>query len=159
MHRGRTYPYHPNYWATECIFWPGFVPWKMVSSVTRVNTAPWDKIVVGSVGVSDVGICVPDSTQISWHWSLVPPNLATDLVLSVEMISFLGVNYCRWKLKLSLGIVEVADAWWYQPYPSFTSGFISGSCTDVNNPDGSGNAVWIQCSCATYAEGGSPWSD
>jgi len=157
MHVGKNYPFHPVYWATECIFWPGFVPWKTRCFNLLPNVAPWDALDTHFDAISEAGIAVPDATQMSWHWSLDPPSTATDLSISVEMIEFSGVNYCRFNAVLRTSGVLTAEAWCYQSFPQRSCTFLTGDLWDVNHPVHSGNIVNLNLVPATFAEGGSPF--
>jgi len=120
MHVGRLYPYLPKYWATECWFWPGFVPWKFYGLLIGGTPAPpWD-VMSGIWGAfSDAGGTVLDCTQAYWNFLVQADEGVYTLKLSMEEIVREGVPLCRTKLQLKNGAVELANAWLYQPYPQF----------------------------------------
>lgn len=157
MHRGRSYPFYPDYWATEAWFWPGFVPWKIRASLPIAASPPWDPLGYPFDAVSDAGVVVSDRTQISYHWSLIPPATATDLEVSLEMITVSDVQYARWKAKLLSGMIEVADAWLYQDFPQRVVSTGGNLWNLVNSPVLIPPFLNLVCLPATYAEGGSPW--
>lgn len=157
MHKGKLYPYLPKYWATECWFWPGFLPWKMHVIVPVTNFGPWSFLPVGTDLISEAATTVPDVTQASYHFSIVGNANATDLFVGLEQIEFMGTHYARWMAVLRLLTVVVAQAWLYQTKPQYTVGTLSAEWNLVDNPVPVDPGIFLNFGPATYAEGGSPW--
>lgn len=157
MHKGRNYPYYPYYWATESWFWPGFVPWKMRSILAATPGSPWDNLATPFDAISEAGEVVPDCTQISYHYPLEAPSTATDLYVSLEMITVDDVHFARWKAILRNSGSLVAEAWLYQDFPQYSvsTGITGWNLINVVLP--TSPFLYLICQPATYEEGGSPW--
>lgn len=156
MHKGRPYPYAPTYWATECFFWPGYLPWKMVASIVSTG-GPWAPLgnhmdVLSSAQASDAS----DNTQVQYGW---PPGVlgtGKRLIISVEQIEVSGRNYARWLATYRNPTIVVASASCWQIAPLYAVSvplqpWVIG--LPMTGPAG----VSITLRPATYAEGGSPW--
>jgi len=158
MHKGRQYPYFPDYWATEAWFWPGFAPWKLTASNNTLASGPWNRLGLITDVVSGAGFCVPDCTQISYLFDLPPTSAADTLLVSLEMVVDNGVRYARWKAVLKTGSSIDAEAWLYQQFPQ--------TIVFAGAPPGWNIYNYILptppflnlvCEPATYTQGGSPW--
>lgn len=158
MHKGNPYPYHPSYWATECQFWPGYVPWKLFldgflssdPTMTPVGT------LIGEA--SEAGVTVTDYTQISWRWPIVSNPDADELIVSLEMEEISGSKYAVWIAQLRLLSVPVGTAYLFLPFPRYsesTGGAAIWGTT--HDPVAFPPHSQINLRGATYAEGGSPW--
>lgn len=157
MHIGRTYPWHPQFDATECWFWPWFVAWKMnISQATTTVPAPWNTFPIYSAYYSAVGVVSADRKVVEYVWT-DPANTLSTLTCSTELRIDGGVNYCHWTFILKLGLAVLAVGYrWIPIYASpFYFDFIQVG-TDVPNPGIVPIVEWSGGG-ATYEEVGSPW--
>jgi len=117
MHRGRPYPYHKTYWATEAWFWPGFVPHKMHLEMGVGAVEPWNVIPQGHKAVSEVGTHADPPKIMRYHYDLeTEPQAKLDVYL--DKFEFGGRWYARWRAVLEVyGIVYTATATALQAYP------------------------------------------
>jgi hypothetical protein len=157
MHAGRSYPYLPDYWATEAWFWPGFVPWKLRGSIAVAGPPLWNLLLVPWDAVSMPGMTVPDRTQVIYQFPLASMPGVTDLFVSMEMIATGGKDYGRWKAVLQNGSIQLAFAWLYQPKPQRTVNTLPDVFNTANVVPPTVPQLQLVCRPATYAEGGSPW--
>lgn len=157
MHRGKDYPYAPEYWATEGFFWPGFVPWKMRSFLSVSQASPWDALLVPFNQISAVVEYVPDRTQCAYVWTLDTPSVPDHLRLSLEQLDLSGTLYNVWKAQLITAGMPIADAWLFQENPQYVCAGAGTRWWDVFDPSTSPAGPDLNFLPATYAEGGSPW--
>ena len=158
-HRGRTYPYHPDLYATEAWFWPGFCPWKLYGEATAELFPPWVLIPPTWTGVSEAGVTSTDYKVISYRFSIpltVPPLY---FKVSMQLRGLRPDRKAHWKIFLPDPGPHYAVAWLNQSYPQRVvscGGFPFFLPAPPYTPD-TGPALMFRP--ATYAEGGSPWSD
>jgi len=157
-HKGRPYPYHPMYWATEAWFYPGFVPWKMMA--TQVGGArPYFGCVFGSPDPMSDPAFVPDNG----FFALYEFNPITDC-----LIQYMNV----YLYKTGSGLASKAE-WFFnviywdgspdsqvmdQDYPQRL--VLSPIFTmTIPNPDpGPAIIQYVQFYPANYEQGGSPYA-
>ena len=158
MHKGRTYPYAPKFWATEAWFWPGFVPWKMFFERGISDGDPWNQIPIGYTKVSNEVFYTTDAKEASWVWPL--DDIAVGLALAVTL-SKTSVGATRFAFAgISLNdpsAITPSLASTLQTYPQdvvFVPNFFQLVPTPPYSYVGDVN---ISIRPATYAEGGSPW--
>jgi hypothetical protein len=159
MHKGRHYPYHPQFWVNTIFFWPGFIPWKMnfwsgiigfpCNEVTSLATFPL---------VSKPGVIL-DVEQVRYDWPIDWTSQADLMVLFLKATTLDGLRVAEWHLQLTLLDAVQMDCYFYQSYWQTTCEN-NGSFWYPNpgDPVGSPNALPFIKS-ATYAVGGSPWTD
>jgi hypothetical protein len=158
VHRGRHYPFHPVYWATESTFYPGWVPWKMWLWVySTLNPPPWDNLVAPQVAVSRPGLVSPDCQTALYIFDLEEPAVINKIELSLYTHIDEGIKYLAWEILGTGNAGDVVRAWNFVdspvyalynldytlqiPVPPFTGTFPPSFITRP----------------ATYAEGGSPY--
>lgn len=157
MHKGRIYPYTPYYWTTEGWFWPGFVPWKMDCEILEPYFPPWDTIVPSAALVSDAGIVDYSRKLITYHWTLIYPQVATDMWLSLEKLYYPD-PWCRWRASIGIAGVETAVAYYFQPFPQIVVGEIDDAQWRLlDDPNSITGGPRLQYGPTNYADGGSPW--
>jgi hypothetical protein len=158
MHRGRTYPYHPTYWATEAWFWPGYLPWKMHFKMGTGAESPWDQIDEGYEAVSGIGQHNPRPNELFYSIPL-SLSLFPNLLLVVDKWIFAGVPYARWRCGLiEYGPVEVSSALALQTFPQRIVAINKfDSCLSVQ-PYTSTAGPPLIFRPASYAQGNSPWN-
>lgn len=157
MHRGKTYPYLPEYWSTEAWFFPGFVPWKMwVESGGNLEGA-WMNLPQDFVCVTDPGI--PGPTYFNPLWEHLFYVSEDEVLLQI----FLSKGYhaevpiAQWDLRLWVNGLQVAGGRAAQSYPQFQ---VYVTDPELRRIDDEGNDLGpldLLIRPATYAEGGSPW--
>lgn len=157
MHVGRPYPYHPNYWATEAWFWPGFVPWKMRLQVFDNSDPPWGIYPSGYGEVSVPGMCSSNNKVITYEFQKQSP--AYGLILTLQRDIFEGRYVARWQLDLVSSVVTWGRAVELQTYPqrvvfNRTWQYVYGSI-----PYPVPRAPRYQFDPAAYHVGGSPYPD
>jgi len=157
MHRGRTYPFAPKYWATEAWFWPGFVPWKMHAFYNGFDGPPWDFIPIGWQQNSEEVFFTPDMKEAVYVWFFagLPPLYGMAVTL-VRDDSF-GFAQARFAVTLTDTAGLISEAYDYQAFPQRTvqcGGFSSSTPYPPYTYDGTVSMVFRP---STYAEGGSPW--
>lgn len=158
MHKGRFYPYLPQFWATECMFWPGHVPWKFLGVVNIAVSDGWENIDPDFDAVSVPGDPGIDAKVPTWSWALSAPSAADLLTLSIQKKAYAGVAYASWKASLWIGASRVAQAWFFQPSPLYICGTDGTQWRLTEDPSSSLDGPWLNFAPATYAQGGSPWS-
>ena len=157
MHKGRTYPFHPTFWATQCFFWPGYVPWKMTLRHNESTIYPWSLMGPSLMQVSLEGQTVPDATAIFWEWPLTSPAAADDFRVSVEMVAFDTRFYATWKAVLRQSGITKGTAWFFQPFPCYSCAVPGSPWWDIYDPLSTPHGPNLQLDPSTYAEGGTPW--
>jgi hypothetical protein len=158
MHKGKTYPYAPAYWATELQFWPGFVPWKMLGFLDEPTDYPWSLLAPHWRQVSNPMVAVPDFTQALWHFPIVDVPYIDEVVVSIEMLSDAHGKYGVWRAVAYYLEILLGSAWLYVDFPQYVCDGSSKRWWKTADrsipPDGS----FLNFTPATYAQGGSPWS-
>lgn len=157
MHLGRSYPWHPVYWATEACFWPGFVGWKMRTYIDAQSAYPWSILQTPFNEASDAGTVSSDAKTIYYHWSLSASAPATDLELSLNLAEYLGTKYTRYQWRLYNSLIVIAYAFKWNPFPTTSWGFSGLPPQDQDHPGPGTQGYNMQALPATYAEGGSPF--
>jgi hypothetical protein len=80
-----------------------------------------------------------------------------DLDVSLEMLVYGDVQWCRWLAKLSTGGVEIARLHLFQTFPQRVVDGIGQIWIPENNPYIPRIGQQLGFRPATYAEGGSPY--
>jgi hypothetical protein len=155
MHKGRAYPYHPTFWATEAWFWPGFVPWKMTLSVFNNSDPPWGILTAGYGEVSQPGIPSPIPKTIEYHFTAHAP--AYGLILKLNRFTLSGVDYARWFLQIVSGVGVWSTAVHLQDYPQRIIFNRSWPIVIGSIPYPVMGPPRYQFTPSLYTEGGSPW--
>jgi hypothetical protein len=158
MHKGRTYPFAPLYWATEAWFWPGYVPWKMIFTRVSDDGDPWNKIPNGTTRCSGEIFYTPDAKICAWEWDL--SDIAPDLSMAVTFskLEAFGVFYALAVLALNdPSALTPSTANSQQAYPQRRVSVGSFNQVIATPPYTYVGAINIAIRPATYAEGGSPW--
>jgi hypothetical protein len=160
MHLGRDFPYHPTYWATECCFWPAFVPWKIVGLIEFRLAGAWSILQTPFGEVSDAGTLNDDGTVITYHWSLDDSAPATDLTLSIAKAYFSSVPYARFQWTLLDGTDVITSAYDWEPFPlvEWSPGSYEASDFDTPfPPPPPPYPLAMSFKPARYALGGTPY--
>lgn len=156
MHKGQVYAFAPAYWATECFFWPGFVPWKAYVDLPADQGGGWDNLFLPINAVSGPIRGVPDWTQVYWDWNVDAPSSATRFTLSVERLKIAGKYYAAWKANLYNHLLLVAEAWFYQESPLYTFLIGQDQWWSVPNPSAPQDGIFISVRPSTWQESGQP---
>lgn len=159
MHVHKPYPFHPTYWATECWFWPGFLPWKIKAQLAAGQPDDWSGMNTPYSGISEPGTHVSDATQMIYRFGPPIGIGADEMLISLEQIFKDGIDRCRWKAVLRFTGVIVASAWLYQDKPQrvVSTGVQNFNLADQVSPTFETLALRVQV--ATFADGGSPYPD
>lgn len=158
MHRGRPYPRHPTYWATEAWFWPGFVPWKMKIAVGTLTVEPWNQIPPNFAAVSFPGFCQDPPTIISYEITVVGGSPPLTLRVYLERHGTFPDYKARWRVELAQNwIFVMSTAYALQEYPQRVISVDQFDyCAPVDPYEYTG-PVAMSFRPATYADGGSPY--
>jgi hypothetical protein len=162
MHLGREYPFHPEYWATECCFWPAFVPWKMIFEGFGPYPGAWSVLENPLGVVSDAGLVTTDRKTISWHASLPSSTPATDLELSLALATYAGEKYGRFQWRLYNNLVDIAFAYYWQAFPIVLfncGGYAAWLFDQPIQPNPPPYPFALSMCPARYDEGGSPYPE
>lgn len=158
MHKGRTYPFHPEYHIPHCWFWPGFMPWRGRIEIYARMEGDWALLTPGSTSVSSPGDAQPDATEMDYMFSSDEWEPTVHLLMG-----FLEANFPPTDTPMLYAYVydEVSARWSYGastlPHPQYACVY---DLADLQLIDYEGNPVgplYIRFRPATYAEGGSPW--
>lgn len=155
MHKGRIYPYHPIYWATEGWFWPGFVPWKLTLDVFDNGLPPWNIYSAGYGEVSIAGVVHPSRTLVTYDFVHFSPAFGLRVQLDSGVIA--GVKQCRYRMILLSGVVEWAQAIRLDPIPQTVVFANSWPFVFPDPPYTANQSPPYQIKAARYDQGGSPW--
>lgn len=157
MHKGKTYPYHPDRWSALAWFWPGYIPWKMRMEVVGVQPPPWNVVVPGSNGISEPGYSLDDGQSMSYNFALQGDDRIIEYVLTLDRLSENGI-FARWRLSIKPQDGSPwATAYALQPYPQLEVGLQSFDYSLPSPPYTSAAGPRIAMRPANYAEGGDPW--
>lgn len=159
MHKGRPYPFHQRYYATEAWFWPGYPPWKMHLTAGQFLPPPWNVLIPGEAMISTPGICSDNSKEITFTWSWIIGELTRQIVATMDCHQIEKTLYARWRMSIGDG-----EAWWstalkLQSYPQRVVAVSEWDHCVPAPPYTSAAGPAITLRPATYAEGGSPWDD
>lgn len=159
MHKGNPYPYHPTYWATECQFWPGYVPWKLFLNGFVTTDPALTPIHTVNGTVSESGSAPGDATQIFWRWAIDPASGVDELIVSLEQELISSVNYAAWVATVKSSGIMVGQSHLFLPSPRYSEQTGGASIWgSTHDPTPVAPLSQINLRGATYAEGGSPWS-
>jgi len=158
MHKGRTYPYLPEYFCVPGFFWPGFVPWKIKLVATSASKPPpWSAIPLNYVGISGSG--EPDSTANEVQWILdntgLPFGYDFDFTAGPDLIT--GSGGIAMILNLNYLGNRISQAWDILPFPQYRFGINGFANITPPPPPPFTTGLNMVVSVANYAEGGSPW--
>lgn len=157
MHKGNPYPFHPTYWATECQFYPGLVPWRLFL-VGLVGGNATFAPVYSRVGLpSQIGLAPGDATQISWNYSFLNSGHGYTFTLSLELVEDAGVKYAQWAGRQRKDGVDVNKYRLRLPFPQRVLDTGASVWTNTFTTDTGLNDITCRVRGATYGEGGSPW--
>lgn len=158
MHRGRPYPRHPTYWATEAWFWPGFVPWKLVMYAGSFVDAPWDLIPPFWTGISDPGYHDSKPLVIAYDFFVAAGTPPVRFRVLLDRIGTPGNFQARWRGELCHIIgFPLSTAFAVQPYPQTVVELVSFDYSEPEPPYTYTDGPLISLAPANYAEGGSPY--
>lgn len=158
MHRGRSYPFLPNYWTAPAWFWPGWVPWKLVLDGPGASSGPWAAVGALAARVSNAGIPDLPGDSVAYQFDLVPGPAGLTMTVTLYRGGVYPDLSAEWYASLvpAVGVGAIAFATQSYPQtvvdlPTFTSAQIAGSGLPCAPPD-------YHARPASYAEGGSPWA-
>lgn len=158
MHKGKPYPYLYQFWATECQFWPGYVPWKTKVFFPGLIRAPWDLVDPDGIPISEPGGVVTDCTQAFWEINLGITSVATKIKISIEMEQFSTTKYAVYQADLFQDATLLDTIWFFRSFPSRSFGVGNANWWHDHDPSSPSYDTTLAIQGATYAEGGSPWS-
>lgn len=157
MHKGRPYPYHPSYWATEGWFYRGFMPWRMKLTVTSAMVNPWDCLPIGYTAISDPGVPSLDSKVIYYDWIEIGLFFPVNFRLTAKKETLAGSDICSWRGDMRFHDGQHVAGFESQVYPqrvvylNFMRIVVPVPVTDF------GSNICMMFEPASYEEGGSPW--
>jgi len=158
MHKGKYYPYHPIYYATEGWFWPGYVPWKMFFFSIQSPAPPrWDVIPVGYQSVSAPGVTSSNDRIITYEFPGVIGTQFGAIVLEMFMKSYSGVKYCVWHALCYQLAYPPSEAWNFQLFPSTQPNTGNTLWWVTEDPMIPPDGFLMSIELANYAQGGSPY--
>lgn len=117
MHKGKTYCYNPEYWATVGWFWPGYVPWKMAADSLGNSPVPWALADASMTAISSPCINLVDETEAVYWFTLATFAGILDMKARLDTMIVDGVQVCRWRLSLGVGSVVWSTALAIQAFP------------------------------------------
>jgi hypothetical protein len=158
MHRGRPYPFHPTYWATEAWFWRGHCPWKMTVHFNGFTDEPWSFIPPGFDGLSDAGRHPLNPTEISYDFLVVDGTPPLTLTVTLDRIGSHPNYRARWRAFLRADYAwDYSVAFGVQQYPQRIISIDQFDYSVPVLPYTSTAGPPLILRPADYATGGSPW--
>jgi hypothetical protein len=157
MHKGRIYPFAPEYWVVESYFWPAYPSWRLNLSVVLIIDPNFFPIrSAPSPCFSDPSISL-DGRSITYHWLTTWTADSSDLLLTVKRIEVGGILYTHWHLQILLDDVVIGHTYFYGGYnnPEFNAS--PGNFFSVDNPSETGLQTIITFGPVSYRDGGSPY--
>lgn len=151
MHKGTAYPYHWYYWATECLFFPGYAPWMVTTLLSPGQPYPWQAVCSVIQTSFHAHNAAADCTQVSWFWLLDFTDPSFTLTLSLEQETFAGVNYAVWKAIVS----QIAGTWtcyYFQEAPLYSFGVPVSPWWSLHDPASARDGPSIGFRPATWSE-------
>lgn len=140
------YPWLPNYWATECQFFPGYLPWKL-----RVYTGVW-------YGVSEAGTWSDDSKIVTYLFTGVGPTSDTFIRVTIQMEIHYDLAWSSWHFEFGYMSPTPSEFWWLCQVPNRLTKSQQDQYFSTDDPHGTPFPVSIIFEPATYEEGGAPYS-
>jgi len=100
MHKGRPYPYLFQFWATNWLFWPAFVPRRMLLTNVFHSGSDWDVLPTASDPpiLFDVGSTFDG--DLTAYWEYTEPS--GDWVVTLRFLSDLSAPGAQGKCKFGL---------------------------------------------------------
>lgn len=157
MHRGREYPYHPQFWNGWTYFWPGYLPWKMALNFGVFGVGYASNIITPPGALISAAGTALSPSHMRYGWSVSYSPLFDFLELDLVDITFSGVRYTQWQMSMFLlgvpmndsyrsirsptyQVYEIGTFWWLTPdeFPTVQNGY-------------------FELQPAAYSQGGSPW--
>lgn len=157
MHKGRTYPYLPEYFGTEYFFWPGFVPWKVVLHPIGTSGPPPPPWYYGPQVVSEPGSIEYDAGGVRWVFYYDPSDHSNFMQLSILPEAIPVPGMFKWQLDLALGDFFVATAGARQTIPQRVFHLTEFQWWNTIGAPPITPGPWYDMAPAVYAVGGSPW--
>ena len=157
MHKGRWYPFHPNYWSAPAWFWPGFVPWKLRAVDVPIGVTMFGCPAGTPIVISDPGIPSDDSMVIDYFIPLAGGCAMHWLGVTMERVGGLGSFEARWTVGTEYWDGSREYQSMNQEYPQREVLSPVFSFTIPPMEVGPPIVVHPRFFPATYAEGGSPW--
>lgn len=157
MHKGRHYPFHPDYWSTESWFWPGFVPWKMRAAELPIGVTLFGCPFGTPVLISEPGEPSSTTKSIDYAFNLVATCLIKTFVVTMERTGSFGAYRASWTVAATYWDDSIESQTMTQEYPQrvvLSPVFVLTIPPVVPGPPITQHARFFP---ATYAEGGSPW--
>lgn len=158
MHRGRPYPRHPTYWATEAWFWPGFVPWKLRLDTTVLYTEPWNQIPLDFGGISFPGYHDSKPLVMAYDFLILAGSPPLTLRVFLDRVGAFPNWKARWRCEIGRNWLTVeSTAYLIQPYPQLEVKADNFQYCVPVPPYTDTAGVTLHFRPATYAQGGSPY--
>lgn len=155
MHKGRIYPFHPVYWATEGWMWPGYVPWKLGLEVFATPLPPWNLYLSGYGEISQPGVVSTNRQAVTYDFTHFAPSWG--IIVTLDTILLSAVKYARWRMTLVSGAITYSQAIATQPAMHKTV-FCNVWPIVIPSPPYTPTASPpFQITPAIYSQGGSPW--
>ena len=152
MHKGRLFPYHPTYWATNAWFWPGYVPWKIAIVISSGQPSPWD-IVPAATYITEPGITSsPIPNGIIYRTS--SGGASWQLELGLDSVGEWPGWQGRWSLSLSRPVGSPALVRKISPAPLYSVTNSDWPIRYLVDPYSTPSAPNARVRAATWAETG-----
>lgn len=159
MHVGKLYPFHPIYWATECWFFPNFVPWKLRLSIGVAQPSPWDIINFPQLLYSPAADVSTDCKRINYLFTVDTTGGPEDLLIFSELEDFITGKVAHREMVLSVSGVPTYSAVRRDLIPGGNWNWAAwGECKNLITGDPIASPV-VGVRYAKYDEAGSPFPD
>lgn len=156
-HKGRPYPYHPDYWSTEAWFWPGYVPWKLKGLRVDAKDDPWDFCIFPNPQISEAGIPSTDRKVMSYTFNIGTGCLVTMIVVEMDLQGGHPGGLARWTVT---AIYWDATSDTEVKTQEFPQRVVDSPVFEFEVPDPGCepfDLVFVKFQPASYEEGGTPW--
>ena len=122
MHLGLRYPFAYQYWATECQFFPGYVPWKYTVKMTDAAAQFLGAQAAPTIWAvtQEMVLDTADATQVSWKLRWVTESDFPYLILSEELEQFHDGRYAVYKLRVfNMFDLMTGFCYYFRAYPCY----------------------------------------
>lgn len=158
MHKGRQYPYCPQFWVGTAYFWPYFIPWKWRINAIEFFHGGLLAFVHAPFPLITAGAEVLDAQTVRYSlpitWSLVADLLTITGADDIHLMQ----KYVVWTFQLWKSGLEIDFAVWAASTPATGINPIFGFMYNVPYGTPTSANASVDMRQANYEDGGSPWS-
>lgn len=157
MHKGRRYPYDPQFWVTATNFWPAYMPWKM--SLFGFGPLNFPFPIWGDAPLPLISNpCeVLSRSERLYTWPVDWTILSDRLTLNVVDFIRDGSVFATWHVRSWLGSVALDGGEFEVASPVYND-YVLGFAYLVNPPAPPTYNGDYEFEGAAYYQGGSPWA-